>query len=64
MKLLEKLRALRTANNLAYHLQANHCDYVTENNVDSYGMGASMVQNVASFEFLEVINLKTEPAVY
>lgn len=64
MKLLEKLRALRTENNLTNQIQANHYDYANENNVDSYGIGAAMVQDVARYEFLEVMNLKTEPAAY
>ena len=64
MKILEKLRALRNENNLASHTQANHYDYATENNVDSYGIGAAMTQDVIRYEFLEVMNLKTEPVAY
>lgn len=69
MKLLEKLRELRAQNTqeesseLSY-LQSNHYDYANENNVDSFGVGATAMQDMIRDEILEVINLKNELSHY
>lgn len=69
MKLLEKLRALRSENNqhenvLLSHLQTNHYDYANENMIDSFGIGATTMQETTRYEFLEAMNLKCEASSF